>query len=118
MNRISGDIAAIDRTFTINTFEIFSSVVFIVGSYLYSIVSLGVFWIQSVLFVFVVIGIWVAVYYNRFIMHSRREVARKELKMKAKMIKSLIEGQKIKESNQLKKTWRQIFECKEMGLLI
>ena len=51
-------------------------------------------------------------------MRSRREVARKELKMKAKMIKSLIEGQKIKESNELKKTWRQIFECKEMGLLI
>ncbi len=99
-------------------FEIFSSIVFIIGSYLYSIISLGLLWIQCLLFVFVTLGLWVAFYYNRFIMHSRREVARKELIMKAKMIKCLIEGQKIKESRELKKTWRQIFECKEMGLFI
>ena len=34
------------------------------------------------------------------------------------MVRSMIEGWKIKDNVLLKRTWRQIFECKEMGLLI
>jgi hypothetical protein len=45
LNRISGDIAAIDRSVTINSFEIGFSFSIILSSYLYSITSLGLWWL-------------------------------------------------------------------------
>jgi hypothetical protein len=72
LNRISGDITAIDRSITINLNETISSLTFIISSYLYSIISLNNIVIQISLFIFLLICIIVSYKANRFIMQSRR----------------------------------------------
>jgi ABC-type multidrug transport system fused ATPase/permease subunit len=79
LNRISGDIAAIDRTVTINLFEIIFTLALILSSYLYSIITLPLWWLQILLLLFLTACLSLAFKSNRFIMRSRREVARREL---------------------------------------
>lgn len=76
LNRISGDIAAVDRSATINTFEISFAITAILGSYLYSIMSFQVVWFSAVMASFLVFCIFVAFYLNRFVMGARRELFR------------------------------------------
>ena len=79
LNRISGDIASVDRTVTINAFEISSNLTVILGSYLYSIISIGGTWLVVFLVIFLGAAVWTAYSLNRFVMRSRREVYRHEL---------------------------------------
>ena len=72
LNRISGDIAAIDRSVTVNAFEIGFSFSIIFSSYLYSITSLGVYWLEALLLLFLCFSIWLVFSLNRFVMRSRR----------------------------------------------
>lgn len=118
LNRISGDITAIDRSITINLNETLSSLTFIISSYLYSIYSLNNTVIQVGLVLFLLLCLAASFKLNRFIMLSRREVARKECLLKSHIIKRLITGHTIQSSKVMKKSWRNIFECKEMGLFI
>lgn len=96
LNRISGDIAAVDRTVTINAFEIGLSLATILGSYLYSIISLKIWWLEALLVIFLGLSIWAAFTLNRFVMRSRREVARRELEMKSSILKGLLQGKTIR----------------------
>ncbi len=112
LNRISGDITAIDRSITINLNETISSLLFIICSYAYSIYSLNNLGLQFFLFIFFAICIVVAYKVNRFIMLSRREVTRQECILKAKIIKCVMKGEDMRKSKKMKRSWRQIFECK------
>ena len=72
LNRLSGDIAAVDRSATINLYEICFSLMTLIGSYLYSIISLDIGWLQCILSIFLSFCLWIAFRLNRFVMASRR----------------------------------------------
>lgn len=76
LNRISGDITAIDRSCAISLNEIVSSLSFVSCSYLYSIISLDKLEVQILFLLFFAVCMLFAFKTNRFIMKSRREVAR------------------------------------------
>jgi hypothetical protein len=112
LNRISGDITAIDRSITIHLNETLSSLIFIICSYAYSIYSLKNLGLQFFLFTFLAICLVISYKVNRFIMLSRREVTRQEFVLKANIIKCLMNGEDIRKSRNMKRSWRHIFECK------
>ena len=66
-----------DRTVTINAFEIGFAFTIIIGSYLYSIVQIDLDWLEIVLTIFLAGCVYLAYRFNRFVMQSRREVTRK-----------------------------------------
>lgn len=90
LNRVSGDITSIDRSITLSLYETITSLTFIISSYMYSILSLDAIPFQIGLVIFLAICLIVCFKVNRFIMLSRRQVARNELLLKAKIIKCLM----------------------------
>ena len=72
LNRISGDIAAVDRSATINAFEITFSLTAILGSYIYSIRSTVLGWAEAILSIFLGGCLCLVWTMNRFVMKSRR----------------------------------------------
>lgn len=81
---------AIDRSSVISINEIVSSLSFVSCSYLYAIISLNNLQLQIILLVFFAACITIAYKTNRFIMKSRREVARKECLLKADLIAAMV----------------------------
>lgn len=89
LNRISGDITAIDRSSAISINEIVSSLSFVSCSYLYSIISLNNLEVQIILLAFFAVCLTLSYKAYRFIMRSRREVARMECLLKADIIAAM-----------------------------
>jgi len=112
LNRISGDITAIDRSSAISINEIVSSLSFVSCSYLYAIISLNDLELQIILLAFFGVCLTLAFKTNRFIMKSRREVARKECLLKADIIAAMAQQERISSSQSMELAWRSIFECK------
>ena len=72
INRISGDIQAIDRNTAINSHQMVQTIITIMAAYLFSILSLSHSSLQLVLFLFLLAGALLAFRFNRRAMKLRR----------------------------------------------